>query len=168
MCFLWKCVEKILPNKRQCSGWAHPESAVNTPFVAEQMTESVHTTSLWPSWNGKSRKLLFIHKLVQMYPDVSGKTLFIHKVIHAYPGVCITCILHKSPWYNRTGWLGVKHQVTYYTSIYIYIHTDAVIHPSTTEGKTDSDNLFCFTPHSCFRELAHSRCVSRFNIDINW
>ena len=25
----------------------------------------------------------------------------------------------KSPWYNRTGWLGVKHQLTYYTYEYI-------------------------------------------------
>ena len=41
----------------------HTESAMNTPFVTEQMTESVQTTSLWPSWNGKSEKPLFIHKL---------------------------------------------------------------------------------------------------------
>ena len=34
-----------------------------------------------------------------------------------------------------------------------------------TEGKIDSD-LFCFMPHSCCHENAHSRCICRFNIDI--
>ena len=27
--------------------------------------------------------------------------------------VCFLLLLEKSPWYNRTGWLGVKHQFTY-------------------------------------------------------
>ena len=68
---------------KDCAADEHTESAMNTPFVTEQMTESVQTTSLWPSWNGKSRKPLFIHKLAHMYLDVSGKPLFIHKLIHA-------------------------------------------------------------------------------------
>ena len=61
--FYGNALRKILPNKRLCHRQAHTESAVNTPFVTEQMTESVHTTSLWPSWNGKFGKPLFIHKL---------------------------------------------------------------------------------------------------------
>ena len=61
--FYGNVLRKILPNKRRCSRRAHIESAVNTPLVTEQMTESVHTTSLWPSWNGKSGKPLFIYKL---------------------------------------------------------------------------------------------------------
>ena len=61
--FYGNVLRKIFPNKRWHSRQAHTESAVNTPFVTEQMTESVHTTSLWPSWNGKSGKPLFIHKL---------------------------------------------------------------------------------------------------------
>ena len=61
--FYGNVLRKILPNKRRRSRRAHTESAVNTPLVTEQMTESVHTTSLWPSWNGKSGKPLFIHKL---------------------------------------------------------------------------------------------------------
>ena len=60
--FYGNVLRKILSNKRRCSRRAHSESAVNTSLVTEQMTESVHTTSLWPSWNGKSGKpLLFIN-----------------------------------------------------------------------------------------------------------
>ena len=29
-----------------------------------------------------------------------------------------------SPWYNRTGWLGVKHQVTYYVFIMLWMNGD--------------------------------------------
>ena len=81
--FYGNVLRKILPNKRRCSRWAHSESAVNTPLVTEQMTESVHTTSLWSSWNGKSGKPLFIHKLV--HADVSGKPL-----IQAWPTARMT------------------------------------------------------------------------------
>ena len=47
--FYGNVLRRILPDKRRCSRGAYSESAVNTPSVTEQMTESVHTTSLWPS-----------------------------------------------------------------------------------------------------------------------
>ena len=80
----WEKKKKTFPSKRWHSRWAHTESAANIPLVTEQITESVHTTSLWPSWNGKSEKTCTC-----MYPDMSGKTLFTHKLVHAYPGVYV-------------------------------------------------------------------------------
>ena len=131
--FYGNALRKILRNKRRRSRRAHTESAVNTPLVTEQMTESVHTTSLWPSWNGKS-----------------GKPLFIHRLAHACVQMCLE---------------------NHFLFIYIYIERErcvGYIYPSMTECKIDLDNLFCFMPHSCCRKLAHSRCICRFNIDINW
>ena len=29
-------------------------------------------------------------------------------------GLFLFCLFSSSPWYNRTGWLGVKHQVTFF------------------------------------------------------
>ena len=91
------CWEKILPNKRRCSRRAHSESAVNTPLVTEQMTETVHTTSLWLSWNGKSGKPLFMHKpahaCIQMC--LENHFLFINSYTHIQVFVCV-CISYTS------------------------------------------------------------------------
>ena len=141
--FYGNVLRKIFTNERWCSRRAHTEAAVNTPLVTEQMTESVHTTSMWPSWNGKSGKPLFIHKHAHVCIQMCLENHFL--IINSY-----------------------KHIQVYisYTSRQTDVHTNVVTHPSMTEGKIDWDNLFCFMPHFCCHELAHSRCVCRFSIDI--
>ena len=58
--------------------------------------------------------------------------------------VLFVCLLTKSPWYNRTGWLGVKHQL-------IYLLTKTIVF----DEKVACVTLF---PHTCntyspFRKL---------------
>ena len=119
-------LRKILPNKRRRSRWAHSESAVNTPLVNERMTESVHTTSLWPSWNGKSGKSLFILKLAHAYIQMCLENHFLfinsytHIQVYIYPTQVDRCTYkcsHSSKHDQRLDWL--------------------------------ADNLFCFMPHWC-------------------
>ena len=43
-------------------------------------------------------------------------------VMHVHAGMCVCtsmcwCLFLSSPWYNRTGWLGIKHQLTYIFSL---------------------------------------------------
>jgi len=39
------------------------------------------------------------------------------------------CTVVLSPWYNPTGWLGVKHQVTYGCSVHVLIALLTALHP---------------------------------------
>ena len=49
----------------------------------------------------------------------------------------------KSPWYNRNGWLGVKHQVTYSTDMILHFTTTLIIiiYLTTMEMKISSTLL---------------------------
>ena len=125
--FYGNVLRKILPNERRRSRRAHTESAVNTPLVTEQMTESVHI----PPACGR--------RLLTVSPE--NHVLFINSYTHIRVYRYISCRSR-------------------------HVHTNVITRPSMTEGKIDSDNLFCFMPHSCCRELAHSRRICRFNIDL--
>ena len=86
--FYGNMLRRILPDKRPCSRQAHSESAVNTPLVTEQMTESVHTTSLWQ-----------LNKWLSQYiPPACGRLemvspenhfLFINSYTHIQVCVCV-------------------------------------------------------------------------------
>ena len=66
-------------------------------------------------------KKLFIKYSVQLRCSWLAVVLFLLCVFSVY--IYIYLHLTHSPWYNRTGWLGVKHQVTYSR-----IHPVSVLH----------------------------------------
>ena len=59
----------------------------------------------WTSWCWHWRSALF-----HSSSSESSGTKMSYAGLHGLPG-CITSV--KSPWYNRTSWLGIKHQLTY-------------------------------------------------------
>ena len=57
------------------------------------------------------------------------------------------CLFFPSPWYNRTGWLGVKHQLTYLLVFFTELFTQSIWHVSRSMTPTFClwfDSL-CFT-----------------------
>ena len=110
--FYGTVLRNIVPSKRQCSRWAHTESAVDTLFVTEQMTESVHTTSLWPSWNGKFGKPLFIHKLAH-----ACIYIYINTNRQMYIQVCLFCFMPHWFCHERAHWCICRFNIDIITTV---------------------------------------------------
>ena len=77
-----------------------------------------------------------------------------------------------SPWYNRTGWLGVKHQLTYslctHTQSHTYTHMHAHTHTTYTckHAPTQTLNL---SPHLSKIKDWHTHPLSKTEEwSINW
>ena len=115
---------------------------------------------------------LFINLHTHVSKCVWKTTLFISSYTCIQVCVYYICIYRESIYFYR-------YREPYMCRIYIereweresrctYMYTNVATNPSMTEGKIDSENLFCFMPHACCHELAHSICICKFNIDINW
>ena len=63
----------------------------------------------------------FSHCLYACYDKFSLFVGVISWMVSFLVGVMMNCLSLVSPWYNRTGWLGVKHQLTYLLSLVVIV-----------------------------------------------
>ena len=98
----------------------------STPYGDSTWSPTSHGDSIWPptphgdstgspTLSGNTMVTAHYHQHYQNTPSSSWQ----HIIINTPPVHTMVPALHQHhhvlPWYNCNGWLGVKHQVTYYT-----------------------------------------------------